>query len=397
MGGTPIPREVNINSLKFISQILNAEKIPYSIAFGTLLGYVRERNIIEYDDDIDIWIDIKYLEKVWGIFRAKGMLRNGRGDPFIQLYLPHKKITGIIDIYLYRETEKHIIDQWNFTGHFKNASNHIHIPKEFFFPLQEIDFCECKVFAPAQPENLIKWLYGPRWYEPLKKYKNEYSIKIVNNVPQFTYNVPENIWNSIYESSSLPEEPSSFAKFVLEQVNPNPNPNLNPNLLEIACGNARDSFYFSENGFNVTSVDLSSYIIIKNKLKYPKINFQQGNYDCVKDKLFNILYARFFLHTISEEDETKFLMYAYSSLSPNGILCIETRSVKDKLFGHGTAGKFKNEFINGHYRRFIELNELKNKLLNNGFLIEYEKEEGDISVVENDNPVLIRIVARKKV
>lgn len=39
-------------------------KVWYNIAFGTLLGAVRHRNIIPYDDDIDILINLSDLDKI---------------------------------------------------------------------------------------------------------------------------------------------------------------------------------------------------------------------------------------------------------------------------------------------------------------------------------------------
>lgn len=74
---------------------------------------------------------------------------------------------------------------------------------------------------------------------------------------------------------------------------------------------------------------------------------------------------------------------------------IETRSVNDELYGLGKyAGR--NAFkYNNHFRRFIVMDELKNKLIKTGFSIVYSEEKRGFAPFGNSNPPIIRIVARK--
>jgi hypothetical protein len=51
--------------LKFLDQILTCVGVRYFIIGGTLLGHVRNREIIPYDDDADIGIDAKDIETVF--------------------------------------------------------------------------------------------------------------------------------------------------------------------------------------------------------------------------------------------------------------------------------------------------------------------------------------------
>ena len=49
--------EENFSNLIFITNIIS--ELEYFIFFGTLLGMVRENNLIENDDDIDIYVNLK--------------------------------------------------------------------------------------------------------------------------------------------------------------------------------------------------------------------------------------------------------------------------------------------------------------------------------------------------
>ena len=52
--------EENFLNLKFFSKIIS--KIEHFVFFGTLLGLVRDGNLIENDDDIDFYVNIKERE-----------------------------------------------------------------------------------------------------------------------------------------------------------------------------------------------------------------------------------------------------------------------------------------------------------------------------------------------
>ena len=45
--------------------------IPLTIFYGTLLGYHREQNFIENDDDIDIILDENYYDKIMEIIKYR--------------------------------------------------------------------------------------------------------------------------------------------------------------------------------------------------------------------------------------------------------------------------------------------------------------------------------------
>ena len=114
-----------------------------------------------------------------------------------------------------------------------------------------------------------------------------------------------NYWDNFYIKKNKVKE-SSFARFVLSKVGKR---RTKKSLIDIGCGNGRDSIFFSKNNFHVTGIDISQKAIKKNLL-FKNKNLSFIKFDIEKNKTskkFDIIYCRFFLHTIDENGETKLL------------------------------------------------------------------------------------------
>ena len=57
-------------------------------------------------------------------------------------------------------------------------------------------------------------------------------------------------WNKFYSNFSFSKE-SNFAKFCLKYIK------KNSDLLDIACGNGRDTFFFIKSGIKCQGIDIS--------------------------------------------------------------------------------------------------------------------------------------------
>ena len=99
-----------------------------------------------------------------------------------------------------------------------------------------------------------------------------------------------NYWNNYY-SNIVKFKESSFARFVKKKVK------KNSEIIDIGCGNGRDSFFFSKNNFKVIAVDISKSAIKNNSVKSNK-NLKFLKFDIGKDKIkrkFDVFYCRFFI------------------------------------------------------------------------------------------------------
>ena len=169
-------------------------------------------------------------------------------------------------------------------------------------------------------------------------------------------------------------------------------------LYDIGCGNGRDVIFFNKKNILCTGIDKSKEAIKKNKKKFNLFqdSFVKKNFcDLLnKKKKENIsIYSRFTLHAINYKEE-KILLNSFKNAKNMEYLFIECRTLKDELYGIGKKIG-KHEFVTSHYRRFIDPKILKNKLKKN-FKILYFKQSKNFAKFKNENPCVLRLIAKKK-
>lgn len=201
-------------------------------------------------------------------------------------------------------------------------------------------------------------------------------------------------WDNYYGNKLAKESPSQFATDILPKLE------IGKCLADLGCGNGRDSLFFAANGLNVTAIDRSELAIYMLKAgNYERAEFICENFvnsDAFYSRSFDYFYSRFTIHSIYAKEQHKLLKNVFYSLKPGGLFFIEVRSIKDPIFGKGTFVEKNGYIYNGHFRRFIVLDELLKDLENAGFEIDSSQEQSGFAKFEDEDPVVIRVVARKK-
>jgi len=174
--------------LKEICENLNG--VEYFIFYGTLLGFHRERNIIQNDDDIDLLVNKVFRKEILAILTKLNYKISYDTKSFVSCtkVSGNKKVTRIVDFYFYEHlNDDFLLEKWNFFGHPHNSSTYIHIPKSIVYPIrtETIQGIRCKV--PQDVEQCCRFLYGDRFMTPIKK--SAYTFKIVDNKPNIIYKI----------------------------------------------------------------------------------------------------------------------------------------------------------------------------------------------------------------
>lgn len=177
-------------------------------------------------------------------------------------------------------------------------------------------------------------------------------------------------------------------------------------LLEIGCGEGRDSRFLLERCYDLLATDISAEAIAFCKTEYPQYGSCFQILDCLKDNLdenFDFIYAIAVVHMlVLDEDRRKFYQFIHRHLSDNGIALICTMgdgirecqsdinaafSLQDRL--HEATGRALR--IASTSYRAVSFPKFERELLDNGFSV---LKKG-ISIAEPDYGNLMYAVVKK--
>ena len=206
----------------------------------------------------------------------------------------------------------------------------------------------------------------------------------------------KNYWKDIYSKQSEGEQPSLFARYVVDTQSVE-----SKNLIELGCGNGRDAIFFANANANVTAVDQCDNIIELLNHRFQKVEnlqFKCLDFTCMDDVTkYDVVYSRFTLHSISQSQENDVLSWAYRNLNAGGCLCIEVRGQKNEIYkvGEPVDGEPDAFILNGHYRRFLNFEYLCKTLETIGFHIDFAAERKGFAPYNGTDETYIRVIASK--
>lgn len=143
-------------------------------------------------------------------------------------------------------------------------------------------------------------------------------------------------------------------------------------ILELGCGQGRDTMFFASNGLDVHAVD-SSKVAIENifqKIGKRNISLHLRHFE-VKQALpfvssyFDAIYSHMFYNMRFTDEELRFLFTESSRvLKNNGLLYFSVRSDKDAQYNKGKKINDKTYEINGFQIRFFTKEQIESFLAN---------------------------------
>jgi hypothetical protein len=134
------------------------------IAYGSLLGYIRENALIGHDDDLDASYVSKYKSPVEVAKETREIIRviekYGHQVTVVANGQFHVKVKNgiVVDIF----------SSWFAKDYFclYFAVKSTNLKKEDIFPIREEVFAGEKVYVPNHPSTLLEAIYGKEWTVP---------------------------------------------------------------------------------------------------------------------------------------------------------------------------------------------------------------------------------------
>ncbi len=374
-----------------VVNILYDNNIPYYLDCGSLLGCIRENQLLKHDTDVDVSIHLSYWNKLNSInFEKYGLIRTRTG-------------------YLYNERQYNIISL-----KFDNVETNMYcdIYANPAFPqLETKNMNNINYFIPKNSELYLTQLYG-NWKIPSDKHADWPNLfyKDLITGPYSEYwdldfeikldpllskkNLNKNFWTNYYKLTTHDiKNGSSFSKFVYDNYGKNIK-----NLLDLGCGNCRDSIFFGNKDIQVDAIDYNGCIekdynnitLIKNDVELYLLNKDLKHYDLV--------YMRWFLHAMPYEKSEKIFEQVSNILNKGDKICIEVRSINDySLRKNSTFDKEDLSYKTTHKRWLYSVEKLE-YLIKKCNMKKLYISEGYFSQnknTETNNPLLIRCIIEK--
>ena len=169
--------------LKFISGYLTQNNIKHWLMYGTLLGAVRQNDIIPYDYDFDLGIMYEDYEKVllfneflnqynYSLEKTSGVVycyKNlKQSETRFRVSLKVKFNTNpVADLYIYFKCQDEYLRRYDKEEGILYWPNSV-IPFYFIENLNQIRIRDTIFPCPIFPEILVEHWYGQMWNTPIK-------------------------------------------------------------------------------------------------------------------------------------------------------------------------------------------------------------------------------------
>jgi hypothetical protein len=256
-------RDEIMDALEKVIQDLQHEcGLDTYLMYGCLLGAVRDGHMIGHDSDADVAYLSKYTHPFdiirectaatrklkalgWKVVRMSG------ANLKVWVPLPDGRRCGI-DVF----GSFHIGDSFYVTGSLRGT-----LDRSALVPFGTVTLEGREIVAPARPEEVLEFTYGPTWRVPDPAFHFDHDRADVRRMDSWFRGQRRNMryWQDFYkspDSDKVPAAPSLFAHWVQERLADRLDEPTH--VLDVGAGTGRDATYLAEQGHRVTALDFTA-------------------------------------------------------------------------------------------------------------------------------------------
>jgi SAM-dependent methyltransferase len=367
------------------------------VAYGNLLGAVRDGRLIGHDTDADIAFLARSTHPVGVILQSLQIEREFLEAGWETYRLSAGTFKLIPDL---GDGPRIAIDV--FTAFYFDETLHLmphigaRVPRAALLPTSTVTLEGVALPAPADPAAVLEATYGPSWRVPDPAFRYRSPRWVRRRLGGFLRGEHrhEPYWELFYstKASKVPAEPSSFARWVAAQE---PRPT---SLLDVGSGTGRDSLWLSGEGMEVLGCDYSQAAVSfaaeraaeqGREAQFRLLNLYEVRQLLVvgavlaRERRTDAVYARFLVHALEDDGRRNLWRFARSVLAPTrGRIYLEFRT-------EATEHEFGE-----HYRHFVQPDVVGSELAEHGFTVEHCENRHGLAVHRSEDPRVCRMVAK---
>lgn len=170
--------EKRIENILEVKRIMDELGVVFFLGHGVLLGAVREKDFIKYDDDVELDVLEEHLIPTRSMLKEKlieagFIVRDNNKRKAVKLNIfRHKEKISIRGLYL---EPKYYKNKYRLTACFR-------YPRSFYKDTDKIEFKGCSFNAPNDIKSYLQYVYGVDWRIPVESREKMTALWYKNNV-----------------------------------------------------------------------------------------------------------------------------------------------------------------------------------------------------------------------
>ena len=371
------------------------------LMYGCLLGAIRNGKMIGHDSDADVaYISaythpfdiIRECSHAIRVMRECGwkVVRMSGANFKVWVPLPDGRRCGI-DVF----GSFHIGDSFYVTGSLRGT-----LDRSALLPFGTVTLEGREIVAPAKPEEVLAFTYGPDWRVPDPAFHFDHDRADVRRMDAWFRSQRHRMrfWQDFYKSADarrVPTEQSLFAEWVEERLK-----DRGGRILDLGSGTGRDADYFARQGHEVTAFDYTSTGLARTRrqrtrdgLAVRERNLNLGDLHAVMVTAARFahragtrhVYARGLLDTLSGLGRQNLWIFGSIALRGGGEMFLEFRTPRSRG---------EKKFFGVHPRTFLSPQQVVAEIEAHGGTVVEQVVGRDLAPLGAENPHICRLVVR---
>ncbi|RYP83433.1 class I SAM-dependent methyltransferase [Nocardioides guangzhouensis] len=370
------------------------------LAFGCLLGAVRDGHMIGHDSDADLAYLSAQTHPVDIIRENHAAARRMRQLGWQVVRMSEADFKVWVDLADGRRCGIDVFGGFHVDDTFYLMPNvSAQLDRSSLLPVAPMTLEGREVLGPARPEDLLAATYGAGWRVPDPSFKFEPAVATTRRTNGWMRGRRNHLrhWHEFYKSDAgqaLSREHSAFAAWVAERIDPG-----SP-VVDVGAGNGRDAVWFASTGHPATVLEPAT-----NGMRLARQNASQHhvslehrgvNFNEVRSPLLLAarltrreqvphLHARFLLDALTHHARHAFWRFAAVVQRTGGRTFLEFRT---------PASAGERTTYPDHFRQYLDPDEVVAEIRRyGGTVVEREQGRGR-AVLGREDPDVCRLVIR---